>query len=292
MSRCRLALCLLLLMAAPAQAASVRDMLGREVPLRAPPKRIVSLAPDITEVIYALEAQELLVGVTTFCDFPPAALEKPRVGGMVDPSLEAIVSLRPDLVLATTEGNRDSTVEQLAGLGISTYMVSPKNFAGVLESVSRIGQVTGRREAAGRVVAGLKRRADRVVEATRGRPRPSVLYLLWADPVIVPGRGTLVDDLIRLAGGASVSGEEPREWPQLSLEQVIAKAPDVVIIGTHSSAHVTDTLRRWREQKIVVPAFRNGRVHTIDGNLVHRPGPRVVDGLEALARAIHPGALE
>lgn len=291
MNRLRLALCFLLLVTAPATAASVRDMLGREVPLVTPPRRIISLAPSITEIVYALGAEDLLVGVTTFCDFPPPALQKPRVGGMVDPSLETIVSLRPDLVLATTEGNRDSTIEQLTRLGLVTYVVSPKNVAGMLESVSRIGQVIGRSEAARRVVAEFTRRADRVVGAVRGRPRPSVLYLVWADPVIVPGRDTLVNDLIRLAGGASVSGEERMEWPRLSLEQVITRAPDVVMVATHNSAHVNDTLKRWREQNIVLPALRNGRVHAIDGNLVHRPGPRVVDGLEAFARAFHPGAL-
>jgi len=290
-SRLGLALGCLLLLAGPAQAFTVHDMLGREVVLPAPPRRIVSLVPSVTEILYALGAEDLLVGVTTFCDFPPAARQKPKVGGMVNPSLEAIVSFRPDLVLVTREGNRESTVQQLVGLGIPIYVVSPKNFSGVLESITRIGQLTGREEAARRIAGNVGQRADRVREAIRGRPRPSVLYLLWADPVIVPGRDTLITDLIRMAGGASVSAEEWSEWPRLSLEQVVAKAPDVIIMATHSSPQVDDALRRWREQKILLPAFRTGRVHTIDGNLVHRPGPRIVDGLEALARAIHPGAL-
>lgn len=288
---CALALACLLLLVAPVQALTVRDMLGREVNLPAPPRRIVSLVPSVTEILYALGAEDLLVGVTTLCDFPPEARQKPKVGGIVNPSLEAILSLRPDLVLATTEGNREATIQQVAGLGIPVYVVSPKSFSGVLESITRIGQLTGREEAARRLAGNLGQRADRVVEATQGRPRPSVLYLVWADPVVVAGRDTLITDLIRMAGGASVSAEERIEWPRLSLEQVVARAPDVIIMATHSGPHVDNALRRWREQKILLPAFRTGRVHTVDGNLVHRPGPRIVDGLEALARAIHPGAL-
>lgn len=291
MSRVGILLGCVLLLGGPAQAFTVRDMLSREVTLSAPPRRIVSLVPSITEILYALGAEDLLVGVTTFCDFPPAVQHKPKVGGIVNPNLEALVSLRPDLVLATPDGNSESTVQQLFGLGIPTYVVTAKNFSGVLESIARIGQLTGREAAVRRVVGDLRRRADRVVEATRGRPRPSVLYLVWADPVIVPGRDTLITDLIHMAGGASVSAEEPIKWPRLSLEQVVAKAPEVIIVATHSLSQVDDALRRWREQKILLPAFKAERVHAIDGNLVHRPGPRIVDGLEALARAIHPGAL-
>lgn len=282
----------LVLLVAPSHAFTVRDMLGREVTLAAPPQRIVSLVPSVTEILYALGAEDRLVGVTTFCDFPPAAQQKPKVGGIVNPSLEVIVSLRPDLVLATTEGNRESTIRELTALGVPTYVVSPKNFVGVLDSIARIGQLIGQELAASRIVGDLRRRAGRILEATRDRPRPSVLYLVWADPVVVPGRDTLITDLIRMAGGASVSGEERIEWPRLSLEQVVAKAPEIIIVATHSRGHVEDALRRWREQKILLPAFRSGRIHALDGNLIHRPGPRVIEGLEALARAIHPGALQ
>jgi iron complex transport system substrate-binding protein len=286
-----LVLAWLLLLPASAHAFTVRDMLGREVVLSAPPQRIVSLVPSVTEILYALGAEDRLVGVTTFCDFPPAAQAKPKVGGMVNPSLETIASLRPDLVLVTTGGNRESTIQQLVELGVPTYIVRPQNFSGVLESITRIGRLIGQEERTSRIVGELRHRADRVLEATRDRPRPSVLYLVWADPVIVPGRDTLITDLIRMAGGASVSGNERIDWPRLSLEQVVVKAPEVIVVATHSAAHVEDTLKRWRDQKILLPVFRTGRVHAIDGNLVHRPGPRVVDGLEALARAIHPGAL-
>jgi len=280
-----------LLVAVPGHAASVRDMLGREVTMPAPPRRIVSLVPSVTETLFAVGGEDRLVGVTTFCDFPPAARQKPKVGGIVNPSLEAIVGLRPDLVLATTEGNRESTVEQLTALGIPTYVVTPKTFSGVLDSILRIGSLSGRLEAAERLVDDLRRRAARVVEATGRRPRARVLYVVWADPLVVPGRATLINDLIGMAGGASVSADEPVEWPRLSLEQVVASAPEVVIFASHSATHVEQALKRWQGQGLTLPAFRTGRVRRVDTDLVHRPGPRIVEGLEALARAIHPGAL-
>jgi len=161
--------------AAQAVALTARDMVGREITLSHPPKRIVSLVPSVTETLFALGADPLLVGVTNHCDFPPQAKQKPKIGGMVNPSLEGILSARPDLVFASTEGNRDSTIEQLTSLGIPPYVVSPKTFPGVLESIARIGQLTGREEAAHNLMANLNRRAERVVEATRGSARPRVL---------------------------------------------------------------------------------------------------------------------
>ena len=291
MSRLTVALTVLAVLSAPAQVETVRDMVGREVPVPAAPRRIVSLVPSVTEILYALGVDDLLVGVTTLCDFPPAARDKPKVGGIVNPSLEAIAALRPDLVIATTEGNREPTIQQLEAIGIRVYVVSPKSFAGVLESITRIGQLVGRDERAERLGRELRRRGADVALRVEDRPRPNVVYLVWADPVVVPGRDTLITDLIRMAGGTSVSADERIDWPRLSLEQVVAKAPEVIIVGTQNRIHVDDALRRWREQKLLLPALRAGRVHAIDGNLVHRPGPRIVDGLEALARAIHPGAL-
>lgn len=281
----------LLLAAAPARAATVRDMVDRQVVLTAPPRRIVSLVPSVTETLYVLGADDLLVGVTTFCDYPPAARQKPKVGGIVNPSVEAIVGLRPDLVLATTEGNRDATVQQLEALGIPTYVVSPKSFAGVLESFTRIAALTGRAAAGRELVEDVRRRAVGIANAVRARSRPRVLYVVWADPLVAPGRSTLLADLIRMAGGDSISGGELADWPRLSLEEVVRRAPEVIVVGSENSRHVEDALRRWRAQKIVLPAFRTGRVHTVNGDLLHRPGPRVIDGLEALARALHPGVL-
>lgn len=290
----RLLACLVsgvMLLDTPACAKSVRDMLGRAVDIEAPARRIVSLAPSVTETLYALSAEDQLVGITTLCDFPPRAKEKPKVGGILKPSLESIVALRPDLVLATTEGNRDTTVRDLEALGLPVYVLNPKRFSGVLDSIGRIGGLTAREQAAEALARELRTRAARLHDATRGRPAPRVLYLVWADPVIVPGRDTLISELIRMAGGISVSEDAAQDWPRLSLEQVLVKAPQVIVLGSHSTVHAADALSRWREQGIVLPALHSGRVHSVDGDLLHRPGPRIVHGLAALAQAIHPGKL-
>lgn len=283
--------CAVLLLGAPALAATVQDMLGRTVDVAAPARRIVSLIPSVTETLYALDTEGQLVGVTTLCDFPPAALEKPKVGGIVKPSLEAILALKPDLVLATTEGNRDTTFQDLEALGLPVYVLSPKRLSGVLDSIRRIGSLTGREAAAEALASELRARAARISEATAGRPAPRVLYLIWADPPVVPGRNTLITELIRMAGGISVSEDAPQDWPRLSLEQLIVQAPEVIVLGSQNTVQVEETLRRWQEQGIMLPALRSGWVHSVDADLLHRPGPRVVLGLEALARAIHPGAL-
>src|SRR5207247_1010251 len=163
---------------APAAAFSARDMLGREVALAAPPARIVSLVPSVTEVLFALGAEARLVGVTDFCDYPPAARAKPSVGGMVNPNLEAIVALRPDLVIATTEGNREETFAQLKRLGIPTYLVAAHHVRDVTDLIARLGALTGYQQAAGPLLVHLERRVAAVTPEVAPLARPRVLYVL------------------------------------------------------------------------------------------------------------------
>ena len=284
-----LVLAALLGLAAPAHALSVRDMLGREVTLAAPPARIVSLVPSVTEILFALGAEDRLVGVTDFCDYPPAARRKPRVGGMLTPSLEVIAALRPDLVVATTEGNREETFAQLRRLGVPVYLVAAHHLADVWDAIARLGALTGREAAAGPLLAGLRARVRAVEQAVAPRPRPRVLYVLWPEPLIVPGRESLVTELIGIAGGRSISASEGTDYPRFALEAAVARAPEVILLANHSASAGPIDRERWRGLTSV-PAIHAGRLHAVDGDLLHRYGPRVVDGLERLARAIHPEA--
>jgi len=286
-----LAVGVLLAVAAPAAAFSARDMLGREVTLAAPPARIVSLVPSVTEILYALGAEERLVGVTDFCDYPPAARQRPSVGGMVNPNLEAIVALKPDLVIATTEGNGEETFAQLKRLGIPTYLVAAHLVSDVTDLIARLGALTGRERAMGPVLARLERRIEAVKRAVAPRPRPRVLYVLWPEPLIVPGRTALVTELIRLAGGELVTAGEADAYPRYSLEAAVAKAPEVILLANHGANTGPIDETKW-QRLTSLPAIRAGRLHRVDGNLLHRYGPRVVDGLEQLARAIHPEAFK
>lgn len=289
MTRLGAALLVLLLAAEPAGAFTLRDAEGRTLALPSPPQRIVSLVPSATEIVYALGGEGRLVGVTDFCDWPPAARQKPRVGGMVSPSLETIVALRPDVVLVTSEGNSQETLEQLRRLGIPVFGLKAHRLADVMATIVQLAELTGRRAAAAPLVQSLERRIRVVQDAVRPYPRPKVLYVLWPEPLIVPGREGLVTELIELAGGASVTGEEPAAYPRFSLEAVATRSPDLIILARHGGDGDPLARASW-ERLAALPAIRSGRVRSVDGTLLHRYGPRVVEGLEMLARLIHSEA--
>ena len=265
----------------------VRDMMGRTVAVPARAARIVSLAPAMTEIVYALGAGDRLAGVTEVCDFPQEATRKPRIGGIYTPNLEAILSLRPDLVLASSEGNREEDVRALERLGVPVYVVRPLDFATVLVAIERVGELLGEADPAARLSGAMRARAAAITRAVAGAPRPRVLYVLWGDPVIVAGRDTLITDLIRRAGGDSVTGEEPLPYPRLSMEALVVRAPERIVLARHGLRSVDDRLREWRHLGLLA-AVRAGRVQEVDGDLVHRAGPRVIEGLARLAALLHP----
>ena len=279
----------LLLRALPTAAFTTRDMLGREVTLASPPRRIVSLVPSVTEILFALNAESLLVGVTDFCDFPPEARLRPKVGGMVAPSLEAIVALRPDLVIATNEGTREDTFTQLSRVGVPVYLVAAHHVADATTLMRRLGVLTGRDDAAGSLVARLEQRIEAVKKAVQPHGRPRVLYVLWPEPLIVPGREAIVTELIQLAGGRSLTADDTDAWPRYSLEAAVAKSPEVILLANHGAGTGAISVEKW-QRLASMPAVKAGRLLSVNGDLMHRYGPRFVDGLEQLARAIHPEA--
>jgi iron complex transport system substrate-binding protein len=289
------ALALLLVMAltaSPAEALTLRDMLGREVTLPGPPRRIVSLVPSVTEIVFSLGAQERLVGRTDFCDHPAAVRTKPSVGGMVNPSLERLVALRPDLVVATDEGNREETIRQLERLGITTYLVHANRIAETVDLIERLGELTGRQAEVPRLRTEMLGRIEAVRRAVAPYPRPRVLYVLWPDPLIVPGRASMLTELIDVAGGISITAGDGDAYPRFSLEAAVARAPEVIILADHSTGPSTAgraSPEKW-QRFASVPAIRAGRLHSADLSLLHRYGPRVPEGLETLARIIHPEA--
>jgi iron complex transport system substrate-binding protein len=275
--------------ASPAHARSYRDMTGREVTLTAPATRIVSLVPSVTELIYALAGQSRLVGRTDFCDEPPAAREKPSVGGMVAPNLEAIVALRADLIIGTTDGSREDTFTQLRRLGLPVYLVRAHRVAEVMDLVARVGDLVGRAEAVGPLVQRMSDGIGGVRRLVQPYRAPRVLYVLWPDPLIVPARHALVTELIEIAGGRSVTDVDGDAYPRYSLEAAVAAAPEVIILASHGASTGPVAREKW-EHLASLHAIRQGRLRAVSGDLLHRYGPRIVDGLRELARAIHPEA--
>jgi iron complex transport system substrate-binding protein len=290
--RVALAVVLALVLARPAAAVVVQDMLARDVALDAPPTRIVSLVPSVTESVYALGGQARLVGRSDWCDHPPAAREKPSVGGMINPSIEMIVALKPDLVFATDEGNREETIVQLRRLGIPIYLVHAHRVDQMLDMVTRVAALIERREAAAPLVAAIRQRIESVRARVAPLPTPRVLYVLWPEPLIVPGRASHLTELIELAGGRSITAGEGDSYVRFSLEAAVARAPEVIVLADHSATGTAagrQAPEKW-QRLTSVPAIKAGRLHSIDLSILHRYGPRVADGLELLARIIHPEA--
>ena len=281
-----------LLASAPVDALTLRDMLGRTVTLPLPPTRIVSLVPSVTEIVFSLGAEERLVGRTDFCDYPAAVRGKPSVGGMVNPNLETLVALKPDLVVATDEGNREETFRQLERLRIPIYLVHANRVAETVDLIARVGELTGRQADVARLTGEMQRRIDAVRRAVAPFPRPRVLYVLWPEPLIVPGRASMLTELIEIAGGTSITAGDGDAYPRFSLEAAVARAPEVIILADHSTGASTAgraSPEKW-QRLASVPAIRAGRLHSADLSILHRYGPRVPDGLETLARMIHPEA--
>ena len=280
----------ILLWAVPVHAATLVDMVGRPVELPGPPRRIVSLAPSLTEILFALDAGDAVVGVTDFDDYPPEAGTKPSVGGGIDPNLEAIVALRPDLVFVSADANQWGTISQLERLHIPVFGVNPAGVEGVFESIQKVGRVVGRERQAAALSAEMRRRMEAVSEKVSGRSRPKVLCAVWIDPLIVAGRGNVIDDLIRMAGGINIV-ERPG-FPRYGLEAVFDNPPDVILLAVDRGGPGDgEALRRlpvWKELR----AVREGAVRAIDAGVVNRPGPRIVTALELFARALHHEAFE
>ena len=283
-----LVLCLMGCSAAAAQETrTVTDQTGRAVRVPARIERVVSLAPNVTEILYALGVEDRLVGVTHQCNFPLAAAAKPKVGDTLNPSLETLISLKPDLVIGTAEGNRRETIELLERAGIPLYGTHARTVADIFVSIRQLALLMGVPEAGEQVAAGLEARLARLERELAGAPRPRVLVVIWLDPLITAGGDTFLNDVLRRAGAESVTASLSDSWPRLSLEAVIESNPDYLVLPRlHSLQARLDDLRSrpaWRS----VRAVEAGRIVWLDEALL-RPGPRIVAAMEDLARALHP----
>lgn len=273
-----------------AATQELTDETGRRVVAPATVQRIVSLAPNLTETIYALGAQERLVGVTDYCDYPPEAQAKAKVGGAINPSLEQIAALKPDLVLATRALNRRETVEALERLAIPTYATDPRSVEGVIESTRRIAAAIGAAEQGEALAGQLRARLAQLSRRLAGRPAKRVLFVVWHEPLISIGSMTFLADALRRAGAESVV-ETPQDWPKLNLEEIVRLQPDYLVFASSHSETVQRKIERlaarrgWRNLK----AVKQRRVAVIS-DAVNRPSPRLVEAVEQLARQLHPEA--
>jgi iron complex transport system substrate-binding protein len=282
-------LLLVFLAAFPADAAVHTDALGRTVEIPTSPQRIVSLAPNITETLFGLGLDDEIVGVTTDSVYPEAARSRPKVGGLASLSLERVIALDPDCIIATADGNPKEPVLQLARAGFPVYVTNPRDLDGMLAMIVDLGIVTGRRKRAEELAAGLRRRIEAVAAATAGRARPRVFFQVASDPLITVGGGTFHDRLMELAGGINIFSLSPVRYPRVNVEMVVAGEPEVIVLASMGRGQEnTSQLARWKRWP-GIPAVSAGRLHRIDAGIIHQPSPRIVDGLEVLTDFLHPG---
>ena len=252
------------------------------------PQRIVSLAPSTTEILFALGLGDQIVGVTSFCDYPEEAKKKPKIGGMSNPSLEAVVTMKPDLVVMTTDGNPKEFEARLRSLKIRTYVFTARRLAELPKGIRDMGAAVGAPEASDRLAeeiqSGIARYKKRTAPLLKGQEatRKKVLFIVWPEPLIVAGPGTVMDDAIGLLGYENIAATAKTSYPKYSIEEAIRQAPDVIFVGKASGMDIRDISRKILNRLASVPAVRNGSIYYISDNL-YRLGPRVIKGIEEFA---------
>lgn len=281
-----------LTMVAQSTAGTVTDQLGRQVNVPENPQRIVALAPNITEIIFALGQEHRLKGVTRYSDFPSEAAKLFKVGSYVHLDLERIVALNPDLCIAIKDGNPRLVAQRLESLKIPVYAVDPKNLDTIMNTIIEIGELLDADEKAKMLVRDMHSRIQRVKSLVeKAAHRPGVFFQIGISPIVSVGTPTFIHELIVLAGGTNLaSGSIP--YPRFSREQVLALSPEVFIITSMARAAVFEKVKAEWSQWPNLPAVRNQHIYLQDSNLFDRPTPRLVGGLELLVRLIHPELFE
>lgn len=276
-----------------AQPIVMTDGLNRTVTLDKPAQRVVSMAPSNTEILFAIGAGSQVVGRDEFSDYPADATRLPSIGGSYgEYNNEAIVNLKPDLILAS-ELNTAEQVQALEALGLKVYLLSnPTDLDGMYKNLEIVGKLTGHEADAAELVQSLKSRVAAVEEKLKNvSEQPLVFYELDSTDPNAPytaGSGTFIDTLLSMAKGRNLGDMLDGSYAQISLEELVVQSPDIILLGDYTWGGVTpeDVAKRAGWEKL--SAVQNGKVYTFDDNLVSRPGPRLVDGLEALANQLHP----
>ncbi len=274
------------------QPGTYTDDMGRAVTIDEIPQRIVSHVPSITETLFALGLGEKVVGVSDYCDYPEEAKLKPSVGNYFNPSIENIVALDPDLVL--TDGHSEN-VKGLEGLGITFFVIDPKDIDGIFKDIELLGKVTGTEGKAKKLINDMNNDISYVSSQVKDAPKVRIFYIIDATDLTLPwtvGPGSFADALITMAGGENTAKAQGA-WVQFSIEEVVSSDPEIIILpAKHGTAFTSpETLKAHPAWRGII-AVRQDRIYTIDGDLVDRSGPRIVQGLKEMAKIIHPELFE
>jgi iron complex transport system substrate-binding protein len=264
---------------------------GLTTGLHAEPRRIVTLSPACAEVVAGLGWADRIVGVVDYTDYPATAKKLPSVGSYVSPSLETIVSLKPDLVVATSDGNPPALLDRLRRMGIEVFVLDLRRWSSIERAIVELGARHGKKERAEGMVAEMGRVTRCIARGLEGKARPRVLLAFDLDPAIAPGLDAFTNELVSLAGGDSATAGAPAPYPRLTVEQIIALAPDVIVATTMDPNAQVERWQAWLGGWKAIPAIRDGRLHLVDGENLDRPSQRVVIGVRMLVDVLHPGVL-
>jgi ABC-type Fe3+-hydroxamate transport system substrate-binding protein len=268
----------------------VTDEAGRRVRLPLKIERIVSLAPNLTEIVYAVGAGDRLVGRTRYCDYPAEAKKVPEVGDTMTPSIERIIALKPQVVLVSTASELEAFTKQLDQQKIAVYVTNPRSLDEVFRSIETLGDFFGNHDVAASIVTALRARAAAMEIAMRSVKPVKVFFQVSGEPLYTIGREAYLTDLVRRAGGVSVTADVPGAFPRFSDEAALAARPEAIVLPSGGSMGTANTTPAPALKNS--PAVQNNRVYRISGDYLSRPGPRLVDGLEEMARALHPEAFK
>ena len=262
------------------------DQAGRTITVPDRVTRFISLAPNLTEMVYAIGAGDGLVGRTTYCNYPAEAQKVEAVGDTLKPSIERIIALRPQIVFVSTASQLEAFTNELEAHHIAVYVTDSHDLEGLFHSIESIAEVLGKRPQADELLKQLRARVSAIAEKVKSRPPVRVFYQVSDEPLYTIGRDAFITDLIKRAGGISVTADVPGAWPRYSAESALAAKPEAIVLPTggsmgNANSNVASALKRS-------PAVANNRVYKINDDHLSRPGPRAVDGLEDLARALHP----
>ena len=274
-----------------ASAVSITDDLGVTVVIENPPERIVSLSPANTEILFALGLDEKIVGVTEYCTYPDAALSKEKIGGFSTVNIEKVSVLNPDLIVAA-DGNSEETIAHLRELGFTVITINADTIDTTLNDILLVGKATGADSEAEALVSSMKADLLEIAEKTSAEEKPTILHCMWTDPLWVSGSGTFQDEMITAAGGINAAADE-EGWVALTMEKFLTLNPDIIVVdsGNGMGVGADDALRDFfledpRMQSL--SAVQNEQVYVVNADIIDRGGPRIVEGVEALAQIAHP----
>ncbi len=284
---CLVMLCSVTFCANTTFARMITDETGRSLNISREPQRIVSLAPGITETLYELGLDSRIVGVTSYCNWPRQVSLKPRIGGFTNPSIEKIVSLKPDLIIATADGNRKDTVTQLERIGLPVYVTNPSDMEKILKSILNIGEITNQKNTAYKLTATLRKRLNNITALTQNKKKPKVFFQIGLEPVITAGSGTLINEVIGRAGGINIAGSNTARYPRYSAESIMAGSPDIILFAPMANDKEFLSVKKFWQNFPEIPAVKNKKIHPIDTDLISRASPRIFDAIESMALIFH-----